>query len=128
MRKSRCWSRMSWRPSGSTWVMAPSLAVKAQPCVFPRAKKLTQDPRRDPIECAPACDGAVYSYQEQPFRRLAAEHQPEVPRSAFASPRPAAMVSPSMPPPLRNRYYALRHGISVANEEGIIISHPESGI
>lgn len=27
----------------------------------------------------------------------------------------------------RNTYYALRHGISLANEEGIIISHPENG-
>jgi probable phosphoglycerate mutase len=29
--------------------------------------------------------------------------------------------------PLRNHYYALRHGISIANEQGIIISHPENG-
>jgi probable phosphoglycerate mutase len=29
---------------------------------------------------------------------------------------------------LRNRYFALRHGISVANEEGIIVSHPGNGI
>lgn len=28
----------------------------------------------------------------------------------------------------RNRYFALRHGISTANEEGIIISHPENGV
>ncbi len=28
----------------------------------------------------------------------------------------------------RNRYFALRHGISVANEEGIIISHPENAV
>lgn len=29
---------------------------------------------------------------------------------------------------MRNRYFALRHGISVANEEGIIISHPENAL
>jgi len=29
---------------------------------------------------------------------------------------------------MRNRYYALRHGISVANDEGIIISHPENAV
>jgi len=29
---------------------------------------------------------------------------------------------------LKNRYIALRHGLSVANEEGIIISKPENGI
>ena len=29
---------------------------------------------------------------------------------------------------LRNRYYALRHGISLANEEGIVISHPGNGV
>jgi len=28
----------------------------------------------------------------------------------------------------RNRYFALRHGISTANEEGIIISHPANGV
>jgi probable phosphoglycerate mutase len=29
---------------------------------------------------------------------------------------------------MRNQYFALRHGISVANEERIIISHPDSGV
>lgn len=29
---------------------------------------------------------------------------------------------------LRNRYYALRHGTSEANERGIVVSHPENGI
>lgn len=33
-----------------------------------------------------------------------------------------------MGPIVRNEYYALRHGISVANEQGIIISHPENGV
>ncbi|MCB1320720.1 MAG: histidine phosphatase family protein, partial [Leptospiraceae bacterium] len=30
--------------------------------------------------------------------------------------------------PYRNQYFALRHGRSVANETGVIISHPENGI
>jgi len=29
---------------------------------------------------------------------------------------------------MRNQYFALRHGISVANEKGIIVSHPASGV
>lgn len=30
--------------------------------------------------------------------------------------------------PLRNRYFALRHGTSLANEKRIIVSHPENGV
>jgi len=29
---------------------------------------------------------------------------------------------------VHNRYYALRHGISIANEAGIVVSHPENGV
>ena len=29
---------------------------------------------------------------------------------------------------LRNRYYALRHGDSAANRQGIIVSHPDNGL
>ena len=29
---------------------------------------------------------------------------------------------------LRNRYYALRHGQSIANQQGIIVSHPDNGL
>lgn len=28
---------------------------------------------------------------------------------------------------LRNRYFAMRHGHSIANEQGIIVSHPDNG-
>ena len=28
---------------------------------------------------------------------------------------------------LRNRYFAMRHGHSIANQQGIIVSHPENG-
>jgi probable phosphoglycerate mutase len=36
--------------------------------------------------------------------------------------------SASMNRQTRNRYYALRHGVSVANEQRIIVSHPENGV
>jgi len=29
---------------------------------------------------------------------------------------------------LRNTYYALRHGTSIANERGIVVSHPDNGV
>lgn len=29
---------------------------------------------------------------------------------------------------LRNRYYAMRHGHSLANEAGLIVSHPDNGV
>ena len=29
---------------------------------------------------------------------------------------------------LRNHYYALRHGQSIANQQGIIVSHPDNGL
>lgn len=38
------------------------------------------------------------------------------------------LVSRRMSPVPPNQYYALRHGISLANEQNIIISHPENGV
>ena len=33
-----------------------------------------------------------------------------------------------LPAAYRNTYYALRHGISEANEQGIIVSQPQNGV
>jgi hypothetical protein len=41
---------------------------------------------------------------------------------------PTMQHVPSLPSRLRNEYYALRHGESIPNVIGIIVSDPERGI